>query len=190
MSHARRIPRAAAPSFTHGDWIQVYIDPDDNPDPTRRGPGYVRIEERYGAPGVAVLPLAGDHIGMVEVFRRPPGVLALEIPRGFGGEGNGPRSDAVRELREETGLLVTEAELIDMGTIFPNSGILAAEVALFAVVLPAPVETEALDHNEINSFQWMPRRQLIDGLVTGTIKDAFTHAAVLRAAGRQLIELS
>ena len=60
------------------------------------------------------------------LLRRLIGATVLEIRRGFGGEGTGPRSDAVRELREETGLAVAEDILHDLGTVAPNGSLLTA----------------------------------------------------------------
>jgi ADP-ribose pyrophosphatase len=174
---------ATAPFFEHGDWVQVYIDPDER----GSGPGFIRIEERHGAPGVAVLPIADGKIGLVKVFRRTLRKTVLEIPRGFGGEGSGPRSDAVRELREETGISVNEEDLIDLGAVNPNSGILSSEVRLFAAVLPTAVKTEVQDTDEVEGFMWVDTHEVLDAVVNGAIADGFTHSALLHASLKGLV---
>ena len=178
--------RAQRPTFTHGDWVQVYVDPD----PTGRGPGFIRIEERQGAPGVAVLPLLGNSVGLVSVYRRTLDKQVLEIPRGFGGEGTGPRSDATRELEEETGILIPEDALIDLGSITPNSGILSASVCLYAAVVGDDQrQTTIQDNNEVSSFEWRSIGEVMDLIRGDGLQDSFTQAALLRAAAVGLISL-
>jgi ADP-ribose pyrophosphatase YjhB (NUDIX family) len=140
--------------------VQVYVDPD----PDGRGPGFIRIEERHGAPGVAVLPIRDVKIGLVTIFRRNLNRSVLEIPRGFGGEGDGPRSDAVRELQEETGILADQRELIDLGSVSPNS------------------VGDILDRQEITSFDWYELSEVTSLILKGDLTDGFTHAALLKSA--------
>lgn len=182
-------PRATAPAFTHGDWVQVYIDPDDNSVPSRRGPGYIRIEERHGAPGVVILPIAENQVGIVTVYRRTIAAESREIPRGFGGEGTGPRSDAVRELREETGLEIDEDALIELGTVHPNTGLLASEVALFAAPFPQARHTTPIDSVEVHKFEWVTLESLFQSIDANAIRDSFTQVALLRAIRRGLLHL-
>jgi ADP-ribose pyrophosphatase len=159
--------------------VQVYVDPD----PDGRGPGFIRIEERHGAPGVAVLPIRDVKIGLVTIFRRNLNRSVLEIPRGFGGEGDGPRSDAVRELQEETGILADQRELIDLGSVSPNSGILASEVKIFAVSIdPENSVGDILDRQEITSFDWYELSEVTSLILKGDLTDGFTHAALLKSA--------
>ncbi len=169
--------------FTHGDWVQVYVDPDES----GRGPGFIRIEEREGASGVAVLPIGDDHIGLVTVFRRPPGRLCREIPRGFGGEGGGPQGDALRELEEETGIVATEADLVDLGVVLANSGLLANQVQLYAVRVDRSDHGPYSDTVEVQSFQWVPLADLYAEIAAGRLEDSFTHVALLRAVARGLL---
>lgn len=173
--------RASQPSFTHGDWVQVYIDPDHDPDVESRGPGYIRIEERNGAAGVAILPISQNHVGLVRVYRRAIDEISMEIPRGFGGEGTGPRSDAVRELREETGLETSEDALIDLGLIYANSGLLAGGVALFVAFFPDPIDSSGADTKEVQAFGWHPLGAVMQQIGKDSLRDSFTHAALLRA---------
>ncbi|MDX6309831.1 MAG: ADP-ribose pyrophosphatase [Nocardioidaceae bacterium] len=166
------------PAFTHGDWVQVYVDPD----PAGQGPGYIRIVERYGARGVAILPISGDRLGLVTVYRRLLQRSCLEIPRGFGGEGTGPLSDAVRELHEVTGLVADESSLIPLGALSPNSGLLASEVLLYAAMVPkGGAKTEVVDTDEVTDFDWYGIEEVLGRISSGGIVDAFTLASVLRA---------
>jgi len=178
-------PRAPEPVFTHGDWVQIYVDPDP-----AGGPGFIRIEERFGAPGVGVLPISRDGVGLISVYRRTIGISVLEIPRGFGGEGTGPRSDAVRELWEETGLTVAEEDLVDLGEVHPNSGLLAAKVCLFAANISDPKQAEVHDLDEIETFRWISTADLKGMIADNVLKDSFTIAAIFRACLRGLLSLN
>ena len=168
------IVRATEPALEHGAWVQVYIDPIEG------GPGYVRIEEQGGIPGVAILPLAPGRIGLVEVFRYPLGQVCREIPRGFG-EGSDPRLDAVRELREETGLVIAPDRLVPLGSMHPNSGLLASEVSLFAAPFDSPVAARPEDEDEVTDFSWVPTATVLDAIRRDELRDGFTQVALLRA---------
>jgi ADP-ribose diphosphatase len=173
-----------APAFSHGDWVQVYIDPD----PTGSGPGHIRIEERHGAPGVAVLPLHGQDVGLISIFRRLLGSTVLEIPRGFGGESTGPRSDAVRELREETGIAVAEADLIDLGEVPPNSGLLSSKVRLYIAMITEGTQVGQIeDPGEVADFAWYDLLDVYRRIANGSLTDPFVTTALLRACTRGLI---
>jgi ADP-ribose pyrophosphatase len=85
-----------------------------------------------GVTGVAVLPIQEGAAVLLRMFRHPPRRPVLEVPRGFIDAGETPAVAAARELREETGLLCRPEEMIPLGYCFPEAGILAARVALFA----------------------------------------------------------
>jgi len=126
----RRVRRATTPAFVHPPWLSVYLDELEG------GPGgtFVRIVESDGRPGVAVLPLRGNQIGRVWVFRPAVSDWCLEIPRGFG-ESHDPRDDAARELAEETGVRVAPADLVPLGRMQANTGLLASPVHLFLALV-------------------------------------------------------
>jgi ADP-ribose pyrophosphatase len=52
---------------------------------------------------VTVLPIIGNKIVMIEIFRYPANRLSLEIPSGYVENGEEPRECARRELEEEAG---------------------------------------------------------------------------------------
>jgi ADP-ribose pyrophosphatase len=55
---------------------------------------------------VTVLPIIGNKIVMIEIFRYPANRLSLEIPSGYVENGEEPRECARRELEEEAGYKV------------------------------------------------------------------------------------
>jgi hypothetical protein len=79
--------------------------------------------------------------------------------------------------------------LIDLGTIYPNSGLLASEVQLFAVVADSAVSFQSSAESESTEFQWFPLSDVLAMVNSGEIGDAFTMCALLRAAGRGLLKI-
>jgi ADP-ribose pyrophosphatase len=174
------IDRSTGPAFTHGSWVEVYIDTVKRGD---REYKYARIVESGGRPGVAILPLRTDDgvvtIGLVQVWRIPLARYCWEIPRGFG-ESSDPADDAVRELSEEVGVMVSPEQLIPLGDVLPNSGLLAGEVRVFAVHVRTK-EISSPHDDEITALAWIPVDEVLARIHAGDINDAFTMVAVLRA---------
>ncbi|MEM4733566.1 MAG: NUDIX hydrolase [Candidatus Bathyarchaeia archaeon] len=160
-------------------WIKLFFDHVRFPD-GREG-YYNRIIESEGRHGVAVLPFRRQSIGLVRQFRYPIGQELWEIPRGFG-DSNDSRHDALRELEEETGIKIELERLVELGPIYPNSGILASQVLLFAADCEdVPELPKSPKGHEITEFRWIQKEEVLSGIASGEITDAFTLCAVLRA---------
>lgn len=173
----RRVRRAAEPTFAHLPWVSIYLDELEG------GPGgtYVRIVEGEGRPGVGVLPLRGDQVGLVRVFRPAVADWCLEIPRGFG-EADDPRDDAARELAEETGVRVAPANLVPLGSMQPNTGLSASYVHLFLAQVAAGAACGPVDHAEVAAVEWAPVGEVLAAARKGRLRDGFTQVALLRSA--------
>ncbi|MBM3393096.1 MAG: NUDIX hydrolase [Betaproteobacteria bacterium] len=76
--------------------------------------------------GVAVLPLVDGNFGLLKIFRHPIRDYTWEVPRGFVDADEEASVSALRELEEETGLQCDARDLIDLGTMLPEPGIMAA----------------------------------------------------------------
>jgi ADP-ribose pyrophosphatase len=88
----------------------------------------------HGITGVCVLPVMGDRVALVDCYRHPLGQMSLEAPKGFVERGETPEQAAMRELAEETGLSCPSADLVRLGTVTPEPGIINGRVALFAAL--------------------------------------------------------
>ena len=84
-----------------------------------------------GLTGVDVLPVIGDRILLLRVYRHPLRRSLWEVPRGFIDERETPAKAALRELEEETGLQCAASDLIAMGTYAPEPSTMAGRGALF-----------------------------------------------------------
>lgn len=82
--------------------------------------------------GVAILPILDWNLGLLQVYRYPIGEFTWEVPRGFVDAGESALTAALRELEEETGLQCDRQDMIDLGTVLPEPGILSARTHLFA----------------------------------------------------------
>ncbi len=84
-----------------------------------------------GPVGVAVLPILPDGRFVLNVnFRHATRSWELEVPRGMRMEGESAEEAARRELEEETGLQV--GEVVSLGEMAPDSGVLSTVAPLFA----------------------------------------------------------
>jgi ADP-ribose pyrophosphatase len=138
---------------------------------------YVRVLATSGRPGVVVLPLAGERAVLVEHYRHATRGWHLEAPRGFGEPGREGASDAARELEEEIGAV--PSEILPLGEMYPDTGLLADPVGLYAARFEGPLS--------LDTAEGIRRAHLLtpaeaDGAVRdGRIDDGFTIAALTRA---------
>ncbi len=90
-------------------WIAVREDRVIRPDGSPGIYGVVHFENR----AIGVLPVDEDgSIWLVGQFRYPNQVYSWEIPEGGGSPDESPEMAALRELREETGLIAARLEPI------------------------------------------------------------------------------
>ncbi|MBI5342764.1 MAG: NUDIX hydrolase [Deltaproteobacteria bacterium] len=150
---------------------------------------YLRIFERpslSGASGVVLLPVWRGKIVLRNVFRHATRRWEIELPRGYREEGQSEMEAVKKELAEEVGL---EPEKIErLGSIWPNTGLLATEVAAYYVLVggdipePRPEPTEA--------FSWFVMERydrLKDRISLGEIRDGFTLAAFQLAFAKGIL---
>jgi ADP-ribose pyrophosphatase len=156
-------------------WWMLLQDPVAFPD-GRHG-HYLRM--LAPKPGVAVLPLLGrdNDVVLTKQFRHATRAWHWEIPRGDGTEGLSDTDNAAKELAEETG--ATPRELIPLGILHPDTGILGQPIALYAARIDTVGETA---HTEgIRRLRTVPFTEAEQLAQAGDITDAFTIGALFRA---------
>jgi 8-oxo-dGTP pyrophosphatase MutT (NUDIX family) len=177
-----RITRLAENAVFSNQFATVYNDPVQFAD-GRQG-NYLRIVESSGQPGVAMLAICGDRVALVKTYRYPVGTWEWAIPRGFA-HGNDPDDSARAELAEELG--GEPDNLVPLGNINPNSGILASRVRVYLAQYSEAV-AEPADKDEITDVRWIATAELGREIAAGNIGDAFTLSAISLAQCHALIE--
>lgn len=130
--------------------------------------------------GIAILPECNGKFGLALVYRHPLGSMKWELPRGFIDAGETAVQAALRELKEEMGLETAEADLIPLGAVAPEPGLIAARVRLFAALRCSPAvagRSQELGHIERRFFTGEEIAELI---LEDEIQDPCTIAAHLR----------
>lgn len=130
--------------------------------------------------GVAVLPVMHGKIGLIRIYRHAIQARRWEVPRGFMEPGESAAESALRELEEETGLGCAAADLVSLGYLTPEPGILAARVHLFAAsrcVTAKAFAAEELGHEE---FRWFDSSELRGLMDSAEIEDPCTLVACLK----------
>ncbi len=183
-SRIKKLEERLVYSDEKNPWVKLYFDRVRFPD--EREGYYNRIVEGDGKRGIAIMPISNTMVGLVCQFRYPVGKEMWEIPRGFG-EFRDSREDALRELREETGIQVMPEMLVDLGLIHPDSGILATEVQLFAARCDNVSGQESTRDVETADFRWFTIEKVSSLVEDAAITDSFTLCAFLRARLRGLI---
>jgi 8-oxo-dGTP pyrophosphatase MutT (NUDIX family) len=147
---------------------------------------YLRIVESDGRPGVAMLAVCEDQVALVRTYRYPLASWEWAVPRGFAHGDDASRS-AGAELAEELGH--EPDDLIPIGTVTPNSGLLASRVTLFLARYATAV-SEPTDRREVAEVRWIGFKAPYGEIASGQIIDAFTLSAVTCAQARGLIGLT
>jgi len=135
---------------------------------------YNRIVE---AESVAVLPLIGDRLVLLKIFRHGLRDWSLEFPRGGCEAGESPEASARREVREEIGAEIDE--LIPLGRFTPGGSSLTIAAHFFAARIKAFGAPDRADG--IESIETLPVAKVEDLMRNSTIIDGFTLSLFLRA---------
>lgn len=133
--------------------------------------------------GVGVLPVKDGKLGLIRVFCHPLGRWSWEVPRGLVDAGETAEQAVVRELCEEGGFLVQSTQLVALGVMAPEGGVIAGRIRLFSAALEKDENAGAVDgelgHGELAFF----RRDEITAMIeSGAIQDGCTMSAILKHA--------
>ncbi|GAA1167027.1 NUDIX hydrolase [Nocardioides aquiterrae] len=142
--------------------------------PSGRSGTYLRIEASGGHPGVVLVPIHNDRLGLVFNFRYPIARFQWAFARGFSIDGD-VETSAHTELFEELGATASSFELL--GHVTPDSGLQSSRVAVLlahVAVVSAPT-----DRDEVAATQWVTLDEMLTLVDEGEIEDAFTLSALM-----------
>ena len=130
---------------------------------------------------VCILPLTDDgQVVLERQYRYPFSDVLVEIPAGKLDHANEDlREAALRELREETGIV--PRELIDIGEYYGSPAIVGERIRMFLARGLSFGERE-LDEDEFLEVFTMPLSQAVEEVVAGNIPDGKTQTAILKVA--------
>lgn len=155
-------------------WLRVFRD-------TYRLPTGNQLDDYYVVERAAfVVVVAGDadSVVLVRQYRPATDKFYWSLPAGYIGNGETPEQSAVRELREETGLCVTDARVLT--TMDPLPGYLkssACVVRCFSSSLTLQVQ----DFDEIAEARVFTWAQTLEMIRTGEIVEMQAVAGLLFA---------
>lgn len=130
---------------------------------------------------VAVLPLDGQYVTMIRIFRPSLGMTLLEIPGGMISPGETAVQAAARELQEEAGL---EAQsLLPLGLFYGETGIAHFPMQFF-LALDVTAGNQRLEQNEFISVERYGYLEIVQQIVAGEVVDHKTLMALALALWR------
>lgn len=194
--------------WTHRFWSEVQFSvlmppkaPGGEPVPAAFA-GIVPVHKFH--PGVSALVIIDEgHVALIKMYRfhgNPFAVLPgqrkgwrIEAPRGGYKPGETPESGALREATEEAGISQrSDTEVIDLGMVEPDSGLLMSQVALRAVC-NVDIDRNKV-HLDVTEAQTETLVLSVDRVLQmigdGEIVCGITIAAVMRALAKGLIRAS
>lgn len=115
--------------------FKLYFDAIEDKKNNAKEDSYLVIETHSSLEdftGVSVLPIVGDSVLLINVYRHAIQKEIFEVPRGFvENDDKNLKSSALRELREETDFDCKDSNMIFMHGMYPEPGIFRAKIALF-----------------------------------------------------------
>ena len=127
--------------------------------------------------GVVILPILGDGIALIRIFRHAPRRWFLEAPQGHLLPADDPMQVAKRELAEEMGAVPTD--IVPLGNVFTSTAMTSENLKMFAArieTVGAPQRSEGIE-----SVQTIPEGEIDALVLDGTICDGPTMSLILRA---------
>ncbi|MFD5452254.1 NUDIX domain-containing protein [Streptomyces sp. NPDC127100] len=124
-----------------------------------------------------VVCVRGDEVLLI---RRgwPPYKGKLALPGGYVDDGETPRAAAARELLEETGVRVTETDLVEVGVFDRPGRDPRGNYVSTAYLVNVPEETTAQAGDDAEAVRWVP--------LATTDDLAFDHDQILHEARQKL----
>jgi len=144
---------------------------------SRRGDWYSVMTSSGLHPATIFAVDAHDQVLLLEVYRPALDRVVIETPRGLVDEGETAREGAAREFSEETGISVRAEDLIPLGRIFPDSGILRSEIEVFGLRHAQAFAPVSADDAVILGHRLVPLSEMADMVASGEISDSITIAS-------------
>ena len=157
-----------------GKILHVYVDEVELPNGEKAEREIVRHPG-----GACVCAIDSEmNVTLVRQFRYAYGQTVLEVPAGKVEKGEEPYDAAMRELKEEAGLVAEE--LIPIGEMYPSVGYTDEIIYMYMAINVLPCEQQP-DEDEFIELEKIFIGDAVDMAVKGEIKDAKTQLCLLKA---------
>lgn len=133
--------------------------------------------------GAVALVCRGDKVLMIRESRYATGSVEWELPRGGTLDGEEPLAAAVRSTEGKSGVDVYPEDAVFLGTVAPDGEILTTEVFVYVLNVPRSTKIRA----SADEARWVDKSELLASCLDGSVQDAFTCLAVLRARLKGMI---
>lgn len=144
---------------------------------SRRGDWYSVMTSSDLHPATIFAVDSEDQVLLLDVYRPALDRVVIETPRGLVDPGETARQGAAREFTEETGIAVRTEDLVPLGRIFPDSGILRTEIEVFGLRHAEVFAPVSADDAVILGHRLVPLSAMADMVASGEISDGITIAA-------------
>ena len=161
-------------------WIKVREDEVIRPDGLPGIYGVVHYQNK----AIGILPVDEEgHIWLVGQYRYPLDAYSWEIPEGGGPDGEAPEETALRELREETGLIAGQLEFLGLSHLSNSVSDEVAHLFRATHLTLGESEPEGTERLQVRRFSWS---EIWTMLQNSQITDAMTIIVLLHEAIRRL----
>jgi len=113
---------------------------------------------------------------MVRQYRHGSDSVTIEFPAGMVDKDEDPKDAALRELCEETGC-IPEGEVVELGSVSPNSAFMNNRVSFFLVEGVRKVTGQSLDTHEQIDILSVPVQEVLDSMGTGVFDNGIMMIA-------------
>ena len=120
---------------------------------------------------------AAMDVAFVRQFRYAYAEAVLELPAGKVEKGEDPYQCALRELREEVGLVADQ--LVPLGALYPSPGYTDEIIYMYLAINADPAEQD-LDPDEFVEVEYIPLGDAVNMVMHSEILDAKTQIALLK----------
>ena len=137
------------------------------------------MREKNAKQAAVIVVESGDFYLFVRQYRYSLRKDMLELPRGSAKENETSIKCAMRELMEESGILLKDEDIIKIGTVCPNSGVMASEVGVFFAVVNHSKQKFNPHSDGIKEVTFIHKDKVLEMISSHEITDAFSLSALM-----------
>lgn len=131
----------------------------------------------FPRPAVGIVAVRGEEVLLIRQYRFIVDSYVWAIPSGGVAEAESLEEAAARELEEETGYRPTVLQ--PWLSCYASYGCSNQKFEIFLTDSVVKIENAPVDHNEVLSTQWFPRRELLDMILNNEVVDNLSLSPLL-----------